>query len=678
MFATDAETWLGGLNPQQRAAATHRGGPLLILAGAGTGKTTTLCSRVAWLVSQGVEPERILLLTFTRRSAREMVQRARGLVGRALQGQRRIVGGTFHSVAHRMVRLHSSSLSLSSGFGVLDAGDAASLLDLVRQEHHEAQGERRFPRASTMLDIYSRTVNAQVPMRDVLAESFPWCSEHEQALGQTFRAYTARKRELCLLDLDDLLLYWRALASHEVVGVQMAEMFDHVLVDEYQDVNGLQVEIVKSLRSSCRGLTAVGDDFQAIYGFRSASAEHIVRFPKVFPDATIVTLEQNYRSTAPILAVANGVSKQDQSGHPKTLWTERDGTARPELVFPRDEAEQARQVCDSVLEAREQGMALRSQAVLSRAAHDSDLLELELTRRGVPFVKYGGLRYLEAAHVKDLVAVLRLSTNPADEVSWFRVLQLLDGVGPSRAQRVLQELRGSEDGVPRLERWPEAIAYLPGACMEAATTLVETLADSSVRSAGARIEQLCSSLTPLVRGRYPDWHVRLADYEQLIAAARGAEDVRTFVGELVLDPPTSSADLAGPPHLDEDYLVLSTVHSAKGLEWDAVYVLSAYDGNFPADMSAGSAESIAEERRLFYVAITRARRRLHVYVPQRYYHRPNRRYDAHGYGKASRFLTEDVQQLFEVIRSPLAEPTPRGRPRSTPLVEVSVDALFGG
>jgi DNA helicase-2/ATP-dependent DNA helicase PcrA len=515
-------------------------------------------------------------------------------------------------------------------------------------------------------------------MRETLAQGFPWCSEHEQALGEMFRAYAARKRELGVLDLDDLLLYWRALASHEVVGAQMAEMFDHVLVDEYQDVNGLQVEIVKNLRSIRRGLTVVGDDFQAIYGFRSASAQHIVGFAKVFPDATVVTLEQNYRSTTPILAVANGVSRQDKSGHPKVLWSERDGTALPELVFPRDEAEQARQVCDRVLEAREQGMELRTQAVLFRASHDSDLLELELTRRGVPFVKYGGLRYLEAAHVKDLIAVLRLSTNPADELSWFRVLQLLDGVGPSRAQRVLNALRGSQDGIPRLERWPEAVAHVPPACTEAATALVQTLADCTVRPAAARIEQLCSSLTPLVRGRYPDWDVRLADYEQLIAAARGAEDVRTFVAELVLDPPASSAGLAGPPHLDEDYLVLSTVHSAKGLEWDAVHVLSAYDGNFPADMSAGSAEAIAEERRLLYVAITRARKRLHIHVPQRYYHRPNGRDDAHGYGKASRFLTDEVKRLFDVIHSPLTEPTPGNRPRDQPLVEVSVDALFGG
>jgi DNA helicase-2/ATP-dependent DNA helicase PcrA len=678
MFAPEQERWLSGLNPQQLAAATHRDGPLLILAGAGTGKTTTLCSRVAWLVSEGVDPERILLLTFTRRAAREMVQRARGLVGRALGGERRIVGGTFHSVAHRMVRLHSSALGLSGGYGVLDAGDAAGLLDLVRQEHRIPGDGRRFPRASTMLDIYSRTVNAQLPMAEVLAESFPWCAEHEEPLGQMFRAYAARKRELGLLDLDDLLLYWRALAGHELLGARLGEMFDHVLVDEYQDVNGLQVDIVRSLRASRRELTVVGDDFQAIYGFRAASADHIIGFRDVFPDATVVALEQNYRSTSPILAVANAVSKQDRNGHPKVLWTERDGTARPQLVFSRDDAEQAREVCDRVLEAREQGMELRAQAVLFRAAHDSDLLELELTRRDVPFVKYGGLRYLEAAHIKDLVAVLRLSTNPADEVSWFRVLQLLDGVGPARAERALEALRGSPGGVAALERWSEARAHLPPEASEAARELVQALGDDSRQTAAQRIEQLCTALAPLIRGAYPDWAARLDDFEQLIAAAGGAGDVAAFVGELVLDPPASSADLAGPPHLDEDFLVLSTVHSAKGLEWDAVHVLSAYDGNFPADMNTGSAEGIAEERRLLYVAITRARRRLHVYVPQRYYHRPHGRDDKHGLGRASRFLTEEVQRLFDKLHSPLVADASGHESSGPALVQVSVDSLFGG
>jgi DNA helicase-2/ATP-dependent DNA helicase PcrA len=676
--AGSARPWLDQLNPEQRRAATHTGGPLLILAGAGTGKTTTLCSRVAWLLSEGVPAERILLLTFTRRASREMVQRARGLSERVAPGAGRVVGGTFHSVAHRMVRLHASSLGLGPGFGVVDAGDAADLLDFVRQERGHAASERRFPRAQTMLDIYSRTVNAQAPLADVLIEFYPWCEEHRDALAETFRAYVERKRELGVLDLDDLLLYWRALAADDHVGAAMADMFEHVLVDEYQDVNGLQVDILRSLRARRREITVVGDDFQAIYGFRAASARHILEFPRVFRDAEVVTLEQNYRSTSPVLAVANAVAQQDRLGYPKRLWSAREGGSRPELVFPRDDSDQAQQVCDRVLAAREEGTELRAQAVLFRAGHDSDLLELELTRRGIPFVKYGGLRYLEAAHVKDLIAVLRLATNPADEVSWFRLLQLLDGVGPVRARRVLDGLRTEPDGPPQLTRWPQACEHVPPASLEHATALIDALASThDGGSAGEQVERLCAALTPLIRARYPDWAARIADYEQLVALARGAEDVRHFVSDLVLDPPASSADLAGPPHLDADYLVLSTVHSAKGLEWDVVHLIAAYDGNFPADMNAASEEGIAEERRLFYVALTRPRGRLHVYAPFRYYHRPQARDDGHGYGKASRFLTVEVKGLFTVTQATELETAGAGAPEPTRRIEVSVDALFG-
>jgi DNA helicase-2/ATP-dependent DNA helicase PcrA len=679
--ARNAERWLEGLNSDQRAAATFPGdGPLLILAGAGTGKTTTLCARVAWLLGQGVPADRILLLTFTRRAAREMLERARGLAEHVAADAGRVVGGTFHSLAHRMVRLHASSLGLAPGFGVLDGGDAADLLDFVRQEHGQAKSARRFPRAQTMLDIYSRTVNSQSPLQDVLAESFPWCAEHRDALAEIFRAYGARKRDLGVIDLDDLLLYWRALALDEVIGPKLADAFDHVLVDEYQDVNALQVDVVRGLRQDRPGLTVVGDDFQAIYGFRAASARHILDFAEEFPGTHTVTLERNYRSTTPILAIANAVSAQDRLGFPKQLWTEREGGQLPELVFPRDEARQAGEVCDRVLAAREEGMELRNQAVLARTGHDSALLELELTRRGIPFVKYGGLRYLDAAHVKDFIALLRLTDNPADEVSWFRLLQLLDGVGPIRARRVLDALRAPDGGAPELERWPLAVEHVPESSLAHATALFEALAHAGADASattGSQVERLCTALAPLIRLRYPDGAIRVGDLDQLVEAARGAQDVRHFVSELVLDPPASSSDLAGPPHLDEDYLVLSTVHSAKGLEWDAVHVIAVYDGNFPADMSTATEEGIAEERRLLYVALTRARRRLHVYVPSRYYHRPHGNDDAHGYGQASRFLTDAVQQLFSVTRTDDASGAPVGG-EAVPQrrIEVSVDALF--
>ena len=647
---------LDHLNPEQRAAATHGGGPLLILAGAGTGKTTTLSARVAWLIEQGTPAERIVLLTFTRRAAREMHQRVRTMTG----GRPGVLGGTFHSVAHRFVRLHAASLGLGPQFAVLDAGDAADLLDLIREEHGHARERRRFPRPGTLLDIYSRTVNFGRPLAAVVAESFPWCEDHVEAMAGLFKAYGARKRALGILDLDDLLLYWRALAQDEVVGPVLEDSFDHVLIDEYQDVNGLQVEIVRSLRRRRRELTVVGDDLQAIYGWRAASADHILSFREHFPEAAMVALERNYRSGGPILGTANALAGDFKRAYRKRLRAERAAGAAPKLVYCRDDSAQAVEVCERVLEAREQGIDLRRQAVLMRTSHDSDLLELELQRRQIPFVKYGGLRYLEAAHVKDLLALFRLLDNPRNELAWFRVLQLLDGVGPVTARKATKEL-------------------LAGGTWPAAAPLIDALdAARDAESPGQQAELLRDALAPLIEERYPDGAVRLEDLERLVAAARQAHDLGHFASELALDPPQSSGDLAGPPHLDEDYLVLSTVHSAKGLEWEAVHVLALYDGNFPADMACGSAESIEEERRLLYVAITRARRRLHLYVPVRYYHRPHGRDDAHGFGKASRFLTPAVRETCEIVTldEPVAMPTAGGE-ASPRRITVSVDALFG-
>jgi DNA helicase-2/ATP-dependent DNA helicase PcrA len=673
------QLWLAQLNPEQRAAATHPGGPLLILAGAGTGKTTTLSARVAWLIARGTPPERIMLLTFTRRAAREMLERVATMTGLgggwgsngSGSAKSRVLGGTFHSIAHRFVRLHAASLGLAPGFAVLDPGDAADVLDLIREEKGHAARQRRFPRPSTLLDIYSRTVNCQRPLSEVVAESFPWCEDHVDTLGELFRAYGARKLALGALDLDDLLLYWRALSADEVIGPQMEDGFDHVLIDEYQDVNGLQVEIVTGLRARRRELTVVGDDLQAIYGWRGASAEHILSFGERFPDASVLKLERNYRSREPILDTANALSGQFVRAYRKQLRTRLSGGTRSALVFCRDESAQAIEVCERVLDAREQGTDLRRQAVLMRTSHDSDLLELELSRRQIPFVKYGGLRYLEAAHVKDLIALFRLLENPAGELSWFRILQLLDGVGPVTARRAMEPLIGSN-----LAGWPESRERLPEAARDAADTLITALEIArAAASAAAAAETLRDALAPLIEARYPDGALRLQDLDHLIAAARESSDLGHFTAELTLDAPQSSADLAGPPHLDEDYLVLSTVHSAKGLEWDSVHVVALYDGNFPADMACGSPEGIEEERRLLYVAVTRARQRVHLYVPVRYYHRPKGTDDAHGYGKPSRFLTDEVQATCEVIRplEPRSAPSPNVPRRQ---ISVSVDDLF--
>ena len=644
---------LEGLNDEQRAAVTHDGGPLLVLAGAGTGKTTTLCSRVGWLVEQGVSPDRVLLLTFTRRAAREMLARTRALLGSNVPGT--VVGGTFHSTAHQQLRVYAATVGLPPNFVVLDASDAADLLDLLREELGLAGQKTRFPRKGTVLDIYSRCVNAQQPLSEVLAASFPWCEPHLEPLAGLFGLYGERKRELGVLDLDDLLLYWHALARHEVVGAALGSMFEQVLVDEYQDLNALQVEIVRELRREQRGLTVVGDDAQAIYGFRAASAEHILNFRDHFADATVVTLEQNYRSTEPILDLANEVAANATRSYPKRLRADREGGARPQLVYCRDQLQQAIEVCNQVLSAYEQGIALRQQAALMRAGHHSDLLELELSKRRIPFVKYGGIRYLDAAHIKDFVSLLRIANNLGDHIAWFRTLQLIEGVGPVTARRALdaldpQTLEGLTD-LPA--RWETVAPLLQAPSREAASPVITALtAGDGQEKVGVLAERLREAIAPLIRTYYADGPVRLGDLEQLVSVATHATSLGSFLADLALDPPSSSADYAGPPQRDDDYMILSTVHSAKGLEWDVVHVIGASDGNFPSDMSLSTPEGLEEERRLFYVALTRARQTLAIYVPLRYYHRPGARDDAHGYCKQSRFLTERAEALCECVDLP--------------------------
>jgi DNA helicase-2/ATP-dependent DNA helicase PcrA len=678
--ATQAPDLTEGLNEEQRAAVTHPAGPLLVLAGAGTGKTTTLVARLVWLVSQGIPAERIVLLTFTRRAAREMLTRAQALLGSNAPG--RVVGGTFHSVGYRLIAAHAATLGLPPGFGVLDAADAADLLDLLREEHGLAAGKERFPRKDTLASIYSRCVNAQQPLSEVLTEQFPWCEHHLDAVAGLFRAYEQRKRDLGRLDLDDLLVYSHALARNELIGRKLGQRFDHILVDEYQDLNRLQVEILRDLRREPRGLTAVGDDAQAIYGFRAASADHVLRFRDDFPDAAMVTLDRNYRSTQPILDLANEVWAAATRSYPKRLHADHEGGAQPQLVHCLDQAQQATEVCDRVLVAHEEGTALREQAVLMRAGRHSNELELELARRKIPFRKYGGISYMEAAHVKDFLAALRIADNPADEFSWFRLLQLAPGIGPATARRALDNLKPNTlaSTSELLERWQtEVEPLLKPSARQACGPLIEALAATDgERRVGALTERICEAIKPLITAHYPDWNARLPDLQALAAAAGDAATLSGFLAELALDPPASSADYAKAPHLDEDYLTLSTVHSAKGLEWDSVHVISASDGNFPSDMALTTPEGLEEERRLFYVALTRARRTLTIYAPLRYYHRPTGNDDAHGYGKTSRFLTDRAAELCEQIHLHLAAPAPPdlGHESQTIKVEVNLDQLW--
>ncbi len=665
------------LNPEQRAAIEHLGGPLLVVAGAGSGKTWTLACRVARLVDRGVAPERILLLTFTRRAAREMLSRAEGLTGE--RGLGRVWGGTFHASANRLLRLHGGALGLSPGFTVLDRTDTADLMDLIRGELGLGQGERRFPRKETLADVYSRTVNAQIKLAEVLEAEYPWCAEEVGDVRAIFEVYTERKRAQHALDYDDLLLFWRALCRHPAAGAAISAMFDHILVDEYQDTNPLQADILEALRPGGDGLMVVGDDAQAIYAFRSATVRNILEFPARFPGTTVVKLERNYRSTRPILDATNAVIALSPQRHEKALWTERDGGERPRLLTCLDERDQADAVCRQVLEHRERGTALREQAVLFRAGHHSDLLEVELARRNIPFVKYGGLKFLESAHVKDALAVLRIADNPRDEVSWFRILQLLDGVGPAGARRVMAAIGVRAPGDPLVRFIEQAIA-VPAPARAELGALRETFRDLALEPAPAtQVHRVAAFLEPLLRRRYDQPEPRLRDLEQLEQLATGSEDRARFVTDLTLDPPVSTSDLAGPPHLDEDYLVLSTIHSAKGGEWDVVHVIHAADGMIPSDMASGDPDELEEERRLLYVALTRPRDVLHVYFPLRY-HRSNRGLeDRHWYAQLTRFLPPDVRTSFALEATYVDEAASDGRPASVEAGTTGdVDAILTG
>jgi DNA helicase II / ATP-dependent DNA helicase PcrA len=661
------------LNREQRAAAAHKEGPLLVVAGAGTGKTKTLAARVAALIRAGTAPGHILLLTFTRRAAAEMLRRAGQVVGEAVAAG--VWGGTFHSVAHRLLRMHARPLGLNPAFVILDQGDAEDLMQLVRTDLGLHKSASRFPHKGTLLAIYSRCVNAGEPLEQALAERFPWCEEHADKLKLVFRDYTERKGRRGLLDYDDLLLFWDQALDEPTVGAALAARFRHVLVDEYQDTNPLQASILRKtwalMTPAGRSIMVVGDDAQSIYSFRGATVENILRFPEQFPSTTIIKLEQNFRSVQPILDASNAVMQAARQRFTKDLWSERASAQKPLLVTCADELAQAGFVADRILQHREEGIPLIKQAVLFRAGHNSDALEVELARRNIPFVKWGGLKFLEAAHVKDLLAFLRILENPQDELSWLRVLQLLDGIGPGRARQALDHIHQSGNPAEALLSWKA-----PAAARQVVNDLAGLLRDLGHAEQDlplpAQIQRIRHFYVPLLTERYEQPEVRARDLDQLELLARQAASRASFLADLTLDPPVSTGDLAGPPFLDEEYVVLSTIHSAKGCEWPVVFVIHAADGVLPSDMAQGEAE-LEEERRLLYVAMTRPRDRLYVVFPLRYHHRKHRLGDDHSFAQLSRFLPPQLFGLFERMApaSAAADPSAPG-PRATIAVSETV------
>jgi DNA helicase-2/ATP-dependent DNA helicase PcrA len=662
--------WDDGLDDAQLSVAAHGETPLVVVAGAGTGKTRALTSRVACLIDGAIPPDRILLLTFTRRAADDMLERATRLV--RVQGASRPLGGTFHAMAYASIGIYAEALGLSEGFSVLDPSEACDLMDLMRGDHDMSGTEVRLPRSATLVEIHSRCVNRGQRLAQVVAADYPWCEPHVEAIASLFRAFETRKRDSRLLDFDDLLLLWRALLRHATLGPELAERFDYVLVDEYQDVNALQVDIVRALTPEGRGLTVVGDEAQAIYGFRGADARHLREFVLGSPGATTIRLQQNYRSKQTILDVANAVRPGDSPV--LRLVSCRDRGGKPVLVKCHDAPAEARLVVDSILEQLERGTRLIEQAVLVRAGHNSGLVEVELSARRVPFRKFGGLRFLEAAHVKDFASAARLLENPQDEIAWYRFLRLHEGIGPSRARDMIHHI--GRLGRSALEEWPELVARTPAAVRTGLSASLATMQDAKSQTApGVRSERVLAALRPLLLGRYDDALARLRDLERLVDAAAQVADLGAWLAELTFDPPKLTGDLAGPPDLDEDYVTISTIHSAKGLEWSVVHLPHLIDGAIPSDMALTSRPGLEEEQRLFYVALTRARDELRLYVPLRMPFRRGTHDDRHGFAPMSRFLDEEVMALLEarVVPPERSTAVAHGAPSS---ITVDLDPLW--
>jgi DNA helicase-2/ATP-dependent DNA helicase PcrA len=657
---------LDNLNPEQRRAVEHGilagsclpASPLLVIAGAGSGKTNTLAHRVAHLIVNGVDPRRILLMTFSRRAATEMTRRVERICRQVLGPTSGSIGealawaGTFHAIGAKLLREYAEQIGLDPGFTIHDREDSADLMNLIRQELGFSKTESRFPVKGTCLAVYSRAVNAEMPLDEVLRDHFPWCVGWGDQLRSLFAGFVEAKQAQNILDYDDLLLYWAQTVADPMLAEDIGRKFDHVLVDEYQDTNRLQSSILLALKPDGIGLTVVGDDAQSIYSFRAATVRNILDFPAQFsPVAEVITLDRSYRSTQPILAAANAVIDLAAERFTKNLWTERLSAERPELVAVRDEADQARFVSERVLDNREGGNTLKQQAVLFRTSHHSGQLEIELTRRNIPFVKFGGLKFLEAAHVKDLLALLRFAENPRDRVAGFRLLQLLPAIGPTTARRVLDTMADQADPLHALAGMPPPPRS--GTDWPSFVSVMQTLGSGN---AGwpAEMGYARRWYEPHLDRIHEDVPARQADLMQFEQIAAGYASRERFLTELTLDPPGATSDQAGVPRLDDDYLTLSTIHSAKGQEWKSVFVLNAVDGCIPSDLGTGTSAEIDEERRLLYVAMTRAKDCLHLVVPQLFPQTQRPYGDRHVYAARTRFIPAVLLPLFECTTWPLA------------------------
>ncbi len=625
------------LNEGQFAAVQALDGPILVIAGAGSGKTRTLVYRVARLIESGVPPESILLLTFTRKASEQMLQRVGALIG--LRSDR-VTGGTFHSVANMLLRRYGRAIGLEPGFTILDRGDSEDVINLLRTQHGLNDKARRFPRKNTINEIFSKAVNKLLPVEDVVLGEFEQFTDEIEDLQKLSRAFVSYKRDRLMVDYDDLLVRLRELLeTDEGVRRRVSETYRYILVDEYQDTNRLQAEIVRKAAATHDNVMVVGDDSQSIYAFRGATFRNIMDFPQLFPGTRIFKLEENYRSTQPILTLANEVINQAAEKYSKTLFTRKGEGPQPVLVKAGDENTQSRFVTQRILELREEGVPLEEIAVLFRSSFHSFDLEIELTRRDIPFVKRGGFKFIETAHVKDILAHLRVIENPKDAVSWNRLLMLLEGVGPKKSQTLIETMQKA-DG-----KWMDALkaAASRGAGAQGLADLARLLEDigGQAMTPAEQMNAVCGYYLPILKQQYDDYPKRTKDLEHLYTIAARYGKLESFLADLTLEPPDQSVVEVAAESRDER-LILSTIHSAKGLEWHTVFIIWALDGKFPS-MYSLTDEDIEEERRLFYVSVTRAKQNLYISYPVNVFDRGS----GMVLSKPSRFVDEIRRDCLE-------------------------------
>ncbi|MDD5108336.1 MAG: ATP-dependent helicase [Candidatus Omnitrophica bacterium] len=591
------------LNPAQLAAVESICGPHLVIAGAGSGKTRVLVHRVAYLVEQGVSPEQILLLTFTRRAAEEMLRRASILLDERCKN---VSGGTFHSFANMILRKYAKLLELSNNFTILDQADAEDAVNLVRTQLGFHKSEKRFPRKHAILEAISKSVNKSVDISDVLYDEYPQFMEFTEEIKKIRNEYTKYKRQKSLLDYDDLLVFLKNLLSnHEGARVSISSKYKYIMVDEYQDTNKLQAHIACLLAADHTNIMVVGDDAQSIYSFRGANFKNIIDFPKIFKGTKIITLEENYRSTQPILTLTNAVIAQAKEKFEKNLYTKKKDGNIPVFVDCPDENSQSVFVADKILELKEEGVALKDISVLFRSGWHSNDLEIELASRNIPFVKYGGQKFVEASHIKDLMSYLRIAYNSYDQVSWLRALLLIPKIGPVTAAKIIQMIVDKGDFKELVERNSEL------------KKLFEILKDLNcqIDTPDKIIEKFLAYYQPLLKIKYDDFNKRLNDLDSLLRIAQRYKTVEQFLVDMALEPPERALIEAGKKDNTDSPLTLSTIHSAKGLEWHTVFLIYVAEGHLPSYLSLETEDEIEEERRLFYVASTRAKVNLFLLKP---------------------------------------------------------------